>query len=203
MVTRQPVTSSLWSNRGNAVISLDLSSTAIWPNARPWAVAHALTVCRAGMSPSASWDRRSVLPSSATTSPGRTRRRSCSQCVSIVATASGSKSPMTRSHVPWDGMPCGNSSHCANQASWSLPNSSVPTRVLTPPMQAQMVRHSMSESQWCTPRGSLGSSISCTQSRKGVGGVAFMAASLCGPNQILLYALFVLFCDFAVSPFYF
>ena len=39
-----------FSRRGMAVISLDLSSTATWPNAIPCSLAHALTMC-SGPSP--------------------------------------------------------------------------------------------------------------------------------------------------------
>ncbi len=53
-----------------AVISLDFSPAATWPNAIPCSLAQALTMCNGPRPCVASWDRRSVLPSMATSRTG-------------------------------------------------------------------------------------------------------------------------------------
>ena len=54
---------------GIAVISLDFSSTLVWPSAKPLDEAHTLTMWMAPLPRVRSWERRTVLPSMATTSP--------------------------------------------------------------------------------------------------------------------------------------
>ena len=53
-----------------AVISLDFSSVATWPRAIPSSLAQALTMWSGPRPCDASWDRRLVLPSMATSRAG-------------------------------------------------------------------------------------------------------------------------------------
>ena len=69
MVTMHPFSSSICSNWGMAVISLDFSSVFTWPRVMELAEAQALTRWMARLPEWRSWQRRTVLPSMATTSP--------------------------------------------------------------------------------------------------------------------------------------
>ena len=67
-VTMQFFKASWSSSAGMAVISFDLPSTQRWPSTRPCSLAQALTRCRGPCARPWSNERRSVLPSIATTS---------------------------------------------------------------------------------------------------------------------------------------
>ena len=69
MDTRHPFSSS---SRGMAVISLDLAAVLTGPRVRAFREAQALTRGSAPLTDGRSWERRAVLPSTATTSPAAT-----------------------------------------------------------------------------------------------------------------------------------
>jgi hypothetical protein len=73
-----------------AVISLDLPSTQRWPSTRPCSLPQALTGCSGDCSRPWSNERRSVLPSMATTSRSKPASSEPAQAVKLASKASGS-----------------------------------------------------------------------------------------------------------------
>src|SRR5215211_6469816 len=71
-VTMQVFKESVSSSAGIAVISFDLPSTSRWPSTKPCSLAQALTRCNGPCARPRSKERRSVLPSIATTSRWKT-----------------------------------------------------------------------------------------------------------------------------------
>ena len=111
MVTMHPLSSSIPSSRGMAVISLDLSSVFTCPRVRVLAEAQALTRWMACLPALLSWERRTVLPSMATTSPGSNSAtdwlHSIKHSIKHSWNRSGSKRENTSPKVSCDGMPLG------------------------------------------------------------------------------------------------
>src|SRR3954454_18836222 len=66
-VTMRPLSDSRSSSFGTAVISLDLPSTASWPSSSRWSADQAWSMCSGDLPAARSKERRSVLPSIATT----------------------------------------------------------------------------------------------------------------------------------------
>src|SRR3954469_25225017 len=108
-VTMLPCRANWSSNAGMAVISLDLSATQRWPSTGPCALAQALTMCSGARSCLRSNERRSVLPSMATTSRSKPAASEAAQAVKQASNASGSISMKTRRNVSCEGMPFGSS----------------------------------------------------------------------------------------------
>src|SRR4051794_10133232 len=96
---------SVSSSAGIAVISFDLPSTSRWPSARPCSLAHALTRCSGPCARPRSKERRSVLPSIATTSRSKASAQDWAQALKQASKASGSISLKTRRKVSCEGMP--------------------------------------------------------------------------------------------------
>src|SRR5512143_1125553 len=96
---------SVWSSAGIAVISFDLPSTARWPSTSPCSLAQALTRCSGPCARPRLKERRSVLPSMATTSRSKASAKDCAQAVKQASKASGSISMKTRRKVSCEGMP--------------------------------------------------------------------------------------------------
>ena len=104
------------SSSGTAVISFDLPSTARWPSARPRPLAQALTRCSGPRSWRRLPDRRTVLPSIATTSRSAPTASDRAQRVKQASNASGSMSMNTRRKVSCEGMPFGRARKVSSQA---------------------------------------------------------------------------------------
>src|SRR3954465_14593787 len=102
-VTMQFFKDSVSSSAGIAVISFDLPSTSRWPSTRPCSLA--LTRCSGPCARLRSKERRSVLPSIATTSRSMASARDCAQALKQASKASGSISMKTRRKVSCEGMP--------------------------------------------------------------------------------------------------
>src|SRR3954465_616175 len=96
---------SVSSSAGIAVISFDLPSTSRWPSAKPCSLAQALTRCSGACARPRSKERRSVLPSIATTSRSKAWAKDCAQALKQASKASGSISMKTRRKVSCEGMP--------------------------------------------------------------------------------------------------
>ena len=94
MVTLQPVSDSVESNSGMAVISLDLTAVARCPSTSPAPAAKAETKCSAVASTPP--DRRLVLPSTATISVPRAGKMLPAQRRKADSNWSGSISPKRR-----------------------------------------------------------------------------------------------------------
>src|SRR3954468_23772903 len=89
-----------WSSKaGMAMISLDLSAPQRWPSTSPCALAQALTRCNGARSCLRSNERRSVLPSMATTSRSKPAASEAAQAMKQASNASGSISMNTRRKV--------------------------------------------------------------------------------------------------------
>ncbi len=120
MVTMHPARSSSCSSLGMAVISLDFSSTLAWPSTKPLAEAHTLTMWMACLPRVRSWERRTVLPSMATTSPWVTWATAWTHSMKQRWNWSGSNRAKTSPKVSWEGMPLGNSKKDLNHSSLSF-----------------------------------------------------------------------------------
>src|SRR4051812_7945883 len=96
---------SVSSSAGIAVISFDLPSTSRWPSPKPGWLAQALTRCNGPCARPRSKERRSVLPSIATTSRWKTSAKDWAQALKQASKASGSISMKTRRKVSCEGMP--------------------------------------------------------------------------------------------------
>src|SRR3954468_21820006 len=105
-----PLSDNSSSSCGTAVISLDLPSTATWPSSRRCSADQAWTICSGDLPVTRSNERRSVLPSTATT-PRRLSAKRCMKRVKQVSNAFGSSRRNTRLKVSWlsgsSGMSCG------------------------------------------------------------------------------------------------
>ena len=128
LVTMHPLNSSSSSSRGMAVISLDFRSVFTCPKVRVLAEPQALTRWMACLPALLSWERRTVWPSMATTSPGS---RSATPWLHSIKHSwkhswnrSGSKRENTSPKVSRDGMPLGRSRKERNHSSLLLPKSS-------------------------------------------------------------------------------
>ena len=115
-VTIQPSSRRVSSSSGIAVISFDLPSTARWPSASPRPLAQALTRCSGPRSWRRLPERRTALPSTATTSRSIPSARDCAQRVKQASNASGSMSMNTRRKVSCEGMPFGRARKVPSQA---------------------------------------------------------------------------------------
>src|SRR3954466_15099735 len=104
-VTMQFFNDSVSSSAGIAVISFDLPSTSRWPSTKPCSLAQALTRCSGPCARPRSKERRSVLPSIATTSRSKASAQDWAQAVKQASKASGSISLKTRRKVSCEGMP--------------------------------------------------------------------------------------------------
>src|SRR3954449_6141801 len=80
-VTMQFFKDSVSSSAGIAVISFDLPSTSRWPSTKPCSLAQALTRCNGPCARPRSKERRSVLPSIATTSRWKTSAKDWAQAL--------------------------------------------------------------------------------------------------------------------------
>src|SRR3954469_4995655 len=80
-VTMQFFTDSVSSSAGIAVISFDLPSTSRWLSTKPCSLAQALTRCNGPCARPRSKERRSVLPSIATTSRWKTSAKDWAQAL--------------------------------------------------------------------------------------------------------------------------
>src|SRR3954467_15518685 len=103
-VTMPFFTDSVSSSAGIAVISFDLPSTSRWPSTKPCSLAQALTRCNGPCARPRSKERRSVLPSIATTSRWKTSAKDWAQALKQASKASGSISMKTRRKVSCEGM---------------------------------------------------------------------------------------------------
>src|SRR3954469_2276732 len=104
-VTMQLFKDSVSSSAGIAVISFDLPSTSRWPSTKPCSLAQALTRCNGPCARPRSKERRSLLPSIATTSRWTTAAKDCAQALKQTSKAFGSISMKTRRKVSCEGMP--------------------------------------------------------------------------------------------------
>src|SRR3954454_23560655 len=104
-VTMLFVSDSVSSSAGIAVISFDLPSTSRCPSTSPCSLAQALTRCSGPCARPRSKERRSVLPSMATTSRSKASAKDCAQALKQASKASGSISMKTRRKVSCEGMP--------------------------------------------------------------------------------------------------
>src|SRR3954468_4884807 len=95
-----PLSDNSSSSCGTAVISLDLPSTATWPSSRRCSADQAWTICSGDLPVTRSNERRSVLPSTATT-PRRLSAKRCMKRVKQVSNAFGSSRRNTRLKVSW------------------------------------------------------------------------------------------------------
>src|SRR5438034_1434171 len=136
MVIIQPERDSFWSNNGMAVISFDFLSTATCANTRRFSAAHALTICNAFFPSFLSAERRSVLPSMAST-PSTAPLIPCTHSKKHASNSTGLRCANTRPNVSCDGIPFGNSKIVLSYASFERPNCSTSTH----PSAPQIVPH--------------------------------------------------------------
>ena len=117
-----------------------------WADARVrvLAEAQALTKWMAYLPTLLSWDRRTVLPSMATTSPGSNSATDRLQSMKHSWKRSGSKRENTSPKVSWEGIPLGRPRKERNHSSLLLPNISTWTQESAPQMTAQMAMVMMS-----------------------------------------------------------
>src|SRR5690348_6505675 len=127
-----------------AVISLDLSSTATWPNVRLALVAQTLTKCNGPSLFAGLPDRRRVLPSMAKWLPPSWACRACNQTTKQRWKVLGQSRWKRRSKVSWEGMPLGRVRNVASQWRRRLPKASIWGKLLAPAMTAQMAMTRMS-----------------------------------------------------------
>ena len=141
------------------MISLDLSSVETWPSTRELALAYALTMWVALPPLARSWERRSALPSTATTgAPGRLCASAATQATKPVSKASGSILANTSEKVSWEGMPLGRRRKRRNQASLASAKVTTVVQWFAPPMTAHSARVRMS-TKLVAPVGGLAARI--------------------------------------------
>ena len=158
---------------------MDFSSTLAWPNARPLAEAHTLTMWMACLPRVRSWERRTVLPSMATTSPWVSWATAWTHSIKQRWNCSGSSRAKTSPKVSWEGIPLGSSRKVLNHSSLQLPKSSISTQLSAPQIVPQMAIDTISK-RWCRlVRSILGSSNAWKYSTKG----APIASTITTPPQ--------------------
>ena len=84
--------------------------------------AQALTKWMAPLPVPLSWERRTVLPSMATTSPGKRSATAWVHSTKHCWNCSGSSRENTSPKVSWEGIPLGSSKKVRNHSSLLLPN---------------------------------------------------------------------------------
>src|ERR671926_372823 len=104
-----------------AVISFDASSVAIWPSTRRCSTAQALTRCSGDWPAAWSKERRSVLPSRATT-PCSVSLKRCMKRKNTAWNWTGSSRRKTREKASWLGMPWGRRRNWRRNGSLARPN---------------------------------------------------------------------------------
>jgi hypothetical protein len=138
MVTMQPLRTSNSSRRGIAVISLDFCSVATCASTRRLSAAHALTRWSAPRPAPRSCERRELLPSMATISPGNICRMLATHARKHSSNASGRNSENTRRKVSWDGIPFSSPKNSHSQSSLLCANSATSTQLSAPAITAAM-----------------------------------------------------------------
>ena len=126
-VTIVPSRESISNSLGTAVISFDLPSTAIWPSTSRCSAAQAETRCRAEPPVARSKERRSVLPSIATT-PSVAAAKRCMKPRKQAWNLTGSSSRNTRLKVSWLGMPWRKRGNCRRNGPFDRPNNAISVR---------------------------------------------------------------------------
>src|SRR3954465_13459149 len=128
-VTMQFFKDSVSSSAGIAVISFDLPSTSRWPSTKPCSLAQALTRCNGPCARPRSKERRSVLPSIATTSRWKTSAKDWAQALKQASKASGSISMKTRRKVSCAGTPWARVKKDCSQPSLLRPESAMSSQL--------------------------------------------------------------------------
>ena len=119
-VTVRPFTSISSSSSGSAGIPFDLPSTTTCAKVSFASDANAWSRCVGDRSAASSNDRRSALPSTATTSPRRSAQ-SCARRSSAVRRPAGSSIRNSRENVSWLGIPFGSVMNSRSQGSQTHP----------------------------------------------------------------------------------
>src|SRR5579883_1892364 len=146
IVTRHPLMCRSSSRRGMALISFDFSSVLTCPKTRRLCVAHALTMWTNTLPAASRNERRSVLPSMATTSPPVICATAFTQSRNAFESAFGSSAASTRPMVSCDGIPLGRSRKDSSQARLALAHSSTATNDSAPQTIAHSVTSRMLDS---------------------------------------------------------
>src|SRR3954462_9829706 len=167
-VTIQPLSDSSSSSFGTAVISLDLPSTAIWPSSRRCSADQAWTICSGDLPVTRSNERRSVLPSTATT-PRRLSAKRCMKRVKQVSNAFGSSRRNTRLKVSWLGVPWRRRRNCRRYGALISPNSAMSEQSSPPDskVQSAIINNSCRSWRALSRRGSTTSAKQATNSSTG------------------------------------
>ena len=136
VVTTQPSSESISSSFGMAVISLDPSSTATWPKTSRAPQAQAETRCKDEASVARSYERRSVLPSTATTPCAASAKR-CMKREKHASNRAGSSRRNTRLNVSWLGTPRRSGRKRRRNPSLARPNTAMSEQSSAPHSMAQ------------------------------------------------------------------
>jgi hypothetical protein len=131
VVTVRPLRLRSRRSCGTAVISFDFSSVAICARTRRSSHDQALTMCKADFSLAASKERRSVLPSTATT-PAVCRENARMNSEKHAPNAAGSRSRNSRLNVSCDGNPFFSVRNSRRNGSLSSANSAISVHVVPP-----------------------------------------------------------------------
>src|SRR4051812_34112182 len=164
----QPLSDSSSSSFGTAVISLDLPSTAIWPSSRRCSADQAWTICSGDLPVTRSNERRSVLPSTATT-PRRLSAKRCMKRVKQVSNAFGSSRRNTRLKVSWLGVPWRRRRNCRRYGALISPNSAMSEQSSPPDskVQSAIINNSCRSWRALSRRGATTSAKQATNSSTG------------------------------------
>src|SRR4051795_1853458 len=164
----QPLSDSSSSSFGTAVISLDLPSTAIWPSSRRCSADQAWTICSGDLPVTRSNERRSVLPSTATT-PRRLSAKRCMKRVKQVSNAFGSSRRNTRLKVSWLGVPWRRRRNWRRYGALISPNSAMSEQSSPPDsrVQSAIINNSCRSWRALSRRGSTTSAKQATNSSTG------------------------------------
>ena len=141
IVTTQPLISSVLIGLGMAVISLEWASVLTCQSATPLAVAHAPAMWMGDLPFALSAERRTVLPSIATTCHSVASQTRFVHSMKRSWKFRASMREKTRPKVSWDGIPLGSSRKVSNHSILALPKVSI-----SPQMTAQMATAMMSPS---------------------------------------------------------
>lgn len=161
-----PSSASPRSKAGKAVIAFDFAATATWPNTSRLVAAQALTRWSAAWPAPRSCERRSVLPSRATTSPAVCVTAARTHARKPGSNCRGSSAANTRPKGSCDGMPWGSARKVRSQASFACPNSSTSTHESAPQRTAQIAIVTTSSNWWRLVRSMRGSGTAAKCSRR-------------------------------------